>query len=98
MPFERAPIACPRALSAQATAGAHRLGRFILYGAFGPMEPPWLQNLTRRTAINVLSWIILKGAFRENTLASDMILLRGSIPHVTGRSALSARHIVFLRP
>ena len=52
----------------------------------------------RDSAVNVLHWIIPKGTLWKNTLASDVILLGGSIPHVTCRPALSARHAVLLRP
>src|SRR5205814_9718161 len=62
------------------------------------MQTPWLQRLTRDSAVNVLHWIIPKGTLWKNTLASDVILLGGSIPHVTCRPALSPRHVVLRRP
>src|SRR5438045_3690578 len=96
--FSERPHFCPRALGSQDTTSTHPLGRLILHGALGPMQTPWLQRLTRRPAVNVLHWIIPKRTLRENTLASDVILLCGSIPDVTCRPALSARHVVLLRP
>src|SRR5438477_12149489 len=62
------------------------------------MEPPRLQSLTSRTTVDVLHWIIRKCALRKNALASHVILLGRSIAHVTGRPALSAGHVVLLRP
>src|SRR5438270_615043 len=59
---------------------------------------PLLQSLPSPTAVNVPRWIIRKDSLRKGTLTPDMILIGAGISHVTGRPALSAGHVVLLRP
>src|SRR5438093_1964736 len=85
------------ALSAQSASPAHSGGCLVFNGSANGMDSPWLERLTRRTAVKIVRCIIGKSLITKDPVVMSAVGFYPGISHVRGDPARLALHEVFSR-